>query len=75
MRDNPMSIQFDNDENRQDHAEMIHALSERYHVDESTIRELYESKLAELRFNASITAFLPVLIERYVKTRIHITRD
>ena len=55
-----MSIQLDNGTDRQHLSEMIHALSERYHVDESTIREIYESKLEELSFNASITSFLPV---------------
>lgn len=67
-----MSIQSgDGDENHQLHSDMIHALSERYHVDESTIRELYESKLEELSFQATITSFLPVLIERHLKDSLH----
>ncbi len=65
-----MSIQANDGEDRQLHSDTIHALSERYQVDESTIRELYENKLEELRFQATITSFLPVLIERYVKNRL-----
>lgn len=70
-----MSSQFHTGEDRQLHSDAIHALSERYHVDESTIREMYESKLEELRFHATITSFLPVLIERHVKNILHYTHD
>lgn len=62
-----MSIQSDNSADRVDPSEAIHALSERYHVDESTVRKMYERKWEELSFHATITAFLPVLIERHVK--------
>lgn len=63
-----MSIQSDNNSaDRVDPSETIHALSERYHVDESTVRKMYESKFEELSFHATITSFLPVLIERHVK--------
>ena len=75
MRNKMMSIQFDSGTDPQLPSEMIHALSERYHVDESMIRELYENKRDELSFNASITSFLPVLIERYVKNRLQVTHD
>lgn len=68
-----MSIQAKREEDYQLHSDTIHALSERYHVDESTIREIYENKLAELRFQATITSFLPVLIERHVKSQLHFT--
>lgn len=70
-----MSIQSNNGDDRQLHSDVIHALSERYHVDESTIREIYENKLEELKFSATITSFLPVLIERYVKNRLQFTHD
>jgi len=70
-----MSIQSKNGDERQLHTETIHALSERYHVDESTIRELYENKLMELRFQATITSFLPVLIERHVRNKILFSHD
>ena len=70
-----MSIQLDNGTDRQHLSEMIHALSERYHVDESTIREIYESKLEELSFNATIKSFLPVLIERHVKNQLLYAHD
>jgi hypothetical protein len=66
-----MSTHFHEGEDRELHAELIHSLSERYHVDESTIRELYKSKLEELSFRATITSFLPVLIERHVKDKLH----
>lgn len=68
-----MSIQAKYNDDNQLHSDTIHALSERYHVDESTIREIYESKLAELRFQATVTSFLPVLIERYVKSQLQFT--
>jgi len=70
-----MSIQTDKGEDPQLHSDTIHALSERYQVDESTIRELYENKLEELRFHATITSFLPVLIERHVKNRLLTPHD
>lgn len=70
-----MSIQTNNGDDRQLHSDTIHALSERYHVDESTIREMYESKLEELRFQATITSFLPVLIERHVKNLLQVSPD
>jgi hypothetical protein len=70
-----MPIQLDNNADHQLHFDAIHALSERYHVDESKIREMYESKLEELSFNATITSFLPVLIERHVKNILLYTTD
>ena len=68
-----MSIQTDKSIDNTDnqlHSDTIHSLSERYQVDESVIREIYESKLEELSFDATITSFLPVLIERHVKDRL-----
>lgn len=71
-----MSIQSKGGEdNHQLDYETIHALSERYHVDESTIRELYESKLEELSFHATITSFLPVLIERHLRDSLQYADD
>lgn len=65
-----MNVQAANGVKDQLHAYAIHSISERYHVDESAIRELYERRLKELSVNATITSFLPVLVERYVKTRL-----
>ena len=62
-----MSIQSDNEVNKQLHIDTIHSISERYHVEESAIREMYESKLEELSSKATITSYLPILIERHVK--------
>lgn len=70
-----MSIQASQKEDDQLHTETIHELSERFHVDEATIREIYENKLAELRYQATITSFLPVLIERYVKSQLQYTGE
>lgn len=70
-----MSIQSNTGEDREPHSDTIHALSERYHVDESTIREMYENKLEELSFRATITSFLPVLIERHVKNVLQDKHD
>lgn len=70
-----MSIQSNDGEERQVHADTIHALSERYRVDESTIRDMYKNKLEELSFHATITSFLPVLIERHVKNRLLSAHD
>ena len=70
-----MSIQLDNGIDNQFHADTIHTLSERYQVDESAIREMYESKLEELSFHATITSFLPVLIERHVKNVLQDKHD
>lgn len=65
-----MGVQTNHEEDKQLHSDTIQALSQRYHVDESRIREIYENKLAELRFSATITSFLPVLIERHVKSQL-----
>lgn len=70
-----MSIQSDKEVNKQLHTDTIHSLSERYHIDESEIREMYESKLEELSNNATITSFLPVLIERHVKNILLFPHD
>lgn len=70
-----MTIHFDNNVDDQLHSDAIHSLSVRYQVDESAIREIYESKLEELKFNATITSFLPVLIERHVKNKLQFTQD
>lgn len=71
-----MSIQSsEGEDNHQLSSDTIHALSERYHVDESTIRELYENKLEELSFHATITSFLPVLIERHLRESLQYTDD
>lgn len=66
-----MSMQKENGIDHQLHSDTIRSISERYNVDESTIRAMYESRLEELSFNATITSFLPVLIEHYVKTKLH----
>jgi len=70
-----MTIQLHNDAEHQLHFDAIHALSKRYQVDESEIRKLYESKLEELSFNATIKSFLPVLIERHVKNQLLYAHD
>lgn len=70
-----MNIQPAAEDDQQLHSGVIHSLSERYHVDESEIRKMYESKLEELSFNATITSFLPVLIERHVKSILQLSPE
>lgn len=52
------------------HADAIHALAEQYSLDETAVKEIYESELQKLRNGTRITAFLPVLCVRHVKELI-----
>jgi hypothetical protein len=70
-----MAIQLDNYEDHQLQYNSIHALADLYHVDESRLRKLYESKMKELSGGAKITSFLPVLAERYIKDILRVTVD
>ena len=69
-----MAIQYDNDEERKQHFSAIYALADHYHIDESTIRELYESELEKLKYSARVKNFLSVLAERQVKNFLHDSR-
>jgi len=69
-----MAIQYDNDQERKLHFNVIHSLADQYHLDESTIREIYESKLEKLMYGARIKIYLSVLAMRHVKTILHESR-
>lgn len=69
-----MAIQYDNEEEQKLHFSAIHALADHYHIDESTIREIYESKLEELKYSARVKSYLSVLAERHVKNFLHESR-
>jgi hypothetical protein len=70
-----MAIQYDTDQERKLHFNVIHALADQYHLDESTIREIYESKLEKLMYSARVKTYLSVLAIRYVKTFLHESRQ
>lgn len=62
-----MAIQYASDEERKLHANVIDSLADQYHLDEATIRELYESRLESLMDVARVRTYLPVLVARYVR--------
>lgn len=62
-----MAIHYGTEEERKIHLSAIHSLADRYDMDESKIRDLYESKLEELMDHARIRIYLSVLATRYVK--------
>ena len=63
-----MAMQYDTDEERKLHSNVIHSLADQYHLDEAKIREIYESKLESLMDRARIRIYLSVLTARYVKS-------
>jgi Protein of unknown function (DUF3562) len=69
-----MTIQYETEEERTLHSGVIIALASHYHLEESSVREIYEAKLEELKHNARIITYLPVLVERHVKNYIHVSQ-
>jgi len=65
-----MTIQYDTDEERRLHANVIHSLADQYHLDETMIRDIYESKLESLMNRARVKTYLSVLAARYVKSML-----
>jgi len=65
-----MTIQYDTDEERRLHANVIHSLADQYHLDETMIRDIYESKLESLMSRARVKTYLSVLTARYVKSML-----
>jgi hypothetical protein len=70
-----MAVQYDNDEERKLHFGAIHTLADQYHLDESRIREIYESELEKLMDSARVKTYLSVLTIRLVKNQLHDTRQ
>jgi len=66
-----MAIQYDTDEEQKLHFNVIHELAGQYHLDESMIREIYESKLEKLMYSARVKTYLSVLAVRHVKNYLH----
>ena len=65
-----MTIRYDTDEERKLHSNVIHSLADQYHLDETMIRELYESRLESLMNRARVKTYLSVLTARYVKSML-----
>lgn len=61
-----MAIQYETDEERRLHASAIDTLADRYHVDASVVRGLYEDRLEELMDRARVRTYLSILAARYV---------
>lgn len=66
-----MAIQYDTDAERKLHFSAIHALADQYDLDESTVREIYESELEKLKYGARVKTYLSVLAVRHVKNFLH----
>ena len=62
-----MAIQYATDEEQRLHSNIIYSLADQYHLDEATIRDIYEDKLESLMDGARVKTYLPVLVARYVK--------
>lgn len=69
-----MSIQYDTDEERKLHLNVIHSLADQYRLDETLIREIYESQLEKLMDSARVKTYLSVLTARYVKSLLQESR-
>jgi len=61
-----VAIQYDTDEERRVHTSAIDTLADRYHVDASIVRDLYEDRLEELMDHARVRTYLSLLAARYV---------
>lgn len=70
-----MTIQYDSEEERKRHVGAIHALADQYHLNESKIREIYESELEKLMDSARVKTYLSVLTVRQVKNQLHDSRQ
>ena len=68
-----MAIQYDTEDERRLHFGAIHALADQYNLDESMIREIYESELEKLLDSARVKTYLSVLVVRQVKNQLHET--
>lgn len=69
-----MAIHYDTEEERRLHGNVIHSLADRYHLDETVIREIYESRLESLMGAARVKIYLSVLTARYVKSYLYRAR-
>lgn len=70
-----MAVRYDTDEERKLHLNVIHSLADQYRLDESTIREIYESQLEELMGGARIRTYLSVLTVRRVREQLNRRRS
>jgi hypothetical protein len=61
-----VAIQYETDEERRVHTSAIDTLADRYHVDASIVRDIYEGRLEELMDHARVRTYLSILVARYV---------
>ena len=61
-----MAIQYETDEERRVHTSAIDTLADRYHVDASIVRDIYEGRLEELMDHARVRTYLSILAARHV---------
>jgi uncharacterized protein YqgQ len=55
---------------KRQHLSAIHVLSRELGISESSIQQLYENELKEIREYARVRDFLPVLVIRRIKGRL-----
>jgi hypothetical protein len=68
-----MATIYDTDEEEKQHLGAVHFLVSRYHLEESTIRDIYENELEKVKDGARIKTYLSVLTVRRVNDFIHQT--
>jgi hypothetical protein len=61
-----VAIQYETDEERRLHTSAIDMLADRYHVEASMIRDIYEGRLEQLMDRARVKTYLSILAARYV---------
>jgi len=61
-----VAIQYETDGERRLHTSAIDSLADRYQVDASIVRNIYEGRLEELMDHARIKTYLSILAARYV---------
>lgn len=68
-----MTTLYDTDEEEKLHLSAVHFLASRYHLEESTIREIYEKELEKIKDGARIKTYLSVLTVHQVNDFLHQT--
>lgn len=66
-----MSNLYQSDKEFQQHSKAIHTIADQYHIQESQIREIYETELSKLQVAAKFKQYLSVLAMRHVKEMLH----
>jgi hypothetical protein len=61
---------YRNAQDREHHEAAIRAIAESCHAPQALVAAVYEQQLQALRHDATVTAYLPMLLEKHVRAAI-----